>query len=36
MTLTLCAALLAAYDRLAVAYLTRAAIESAMKQECRK
>ena len=27
MTLTLCAALLAAYDRLAVAYLTRAAID---------
>ena len=27
MTLTLCAALLAAYDRLAVAYVTRAAID---------
>lgn len=27
MTLTLCAAMLAAYDRLAVAYLTRAAID---------
>ena len=27
MILTLCAALLAAYDRLAVAYLTRAAID---------